>query len=168
MSARALGSIGTSLAETSPSPCATHTTTPASLDHFLDTSGFGEKESRRTALARLDDGDQPEALVYLLGDDWCGSGGCTLLVLRQRNGSWTRVSRITATRLPVRLLDRRRHGWHSLQVHIGGGGITSADAVLDFDGHHYPGNPTVLPPAAPNVGVGRTLIDFDGTVRCPR
>lgn len=36
----------------------------------------------RYALARIDlNGDGSEAIVYLAGGQWCGSGGCTLLVL---------------------------------------------------------------------------------------
>lgn len=163
-----LGGIAIAHTETPSSPCDAQVKTPPSLERFLETNSFGEKDGRRIALVDLDGRGPPEALVYLRGMDWCGSGGCTLLVLRERNGSWMRVSRITATRLPVRVLDRRRHGWHSLQVHVGGGGIASADVVLDFDGRRYPGNPTVVARTSTDAGAGRTLIDVDGSTRCPR
>src|SRR5688572_5752951 len=52
-----------------------------------------------------------EALVYLTGSDFCGSGGCTLKILTPAGRSWRVVSSMTVTQPPVRLLPTRSHGW---------------------------------------------------------
>src|SRR5690242_756822 len=48
---------------------------PRGLELFLDAQGF-DSGDRLVALADLDGDERSEALVYLRGSDWCGSGGC--------------------------------------------------------------------------------------------
>lgn len=164
-----LCTVGTASTRGTPSTCHARGGMPSGLEPFLDAQGF-DPANRRVALADLDGDGRSEALVYLRGGDWCGSGGCTLLVLRRQRGDWLKVSQIPATRLPIRLLERRHHGWRSLQVHVAGGGGAAHDAVLDFDGRHYRGNP--MPRAATPAAnpAGRTLIDGapDGMPPCER
>ena len=96
-----------------------------------------------------------EALVFLTGQDQCGSGGCPLLVLRPAGNSWHLVTRISIVKPPIRALARRHDGWESIGVKVSGGGIVQPyEAVLDFGRKGYPTNPTV-PPAHPS----RTAID---------
>ena len=165
----ALCTIGTASARESLHPCDARDGMPPRLEQFLDAQGI-DLSDQWVALADLDGDGREEALVYLHGRDWCGSGGCTLLVLQEHQGGWGRISQIPVTRLPVRLLERRRHAWRSLQVRVGGGGSPAHDAVLDFDGHRYPGNPTTVEPTSSTDGAGRTLIapSTDGTPRCER
>ncbi len=86
-----------------------------------------------------------EALVYLNGERWCGSGGCTTLVLATQP-FYRIVTKITVTRLPISVLPAKSFGWHDLAVWVGGGGIGSPyKSRLCFDGRTYPGNPTVYP-----------------------
>ena len=40
------------------------------------------------AFVDLNDDGTSEALVYLSGPEWCGSGGCSLLILRPDGQSW--------------------------------------------------------------------------------
>lgn len=88
-----------------------------------------------------------EAIVYLVDSDYCGSGGCTTLILEKKEGSWKIVSSIATTRPPIRVLPKKSHGWHSLSVFVAGGGILQGyDAELDFNGKRYPPSPSV--PAA--------------------
>lgn len=118
-----------------------------------------QKESLRIALQALDssksskyvaafqdiNGDgNLEAIVYLIGGKWCGSAGCTTLVLAPKGTSWRVVSKITITRLPIRLMTETSHGWHSLGVWVQGGGIQPGyEAKLCFDGRTYPQNPSL-------------------------
>jgi len=92
-----------------------------------------------------DDGAQ-EAIVYLTDDGWCGSGGCTTLVLAPKGSSYELVTKITVTRLPIRVLATKSHGWHDIAVQVQGGGILHAyEAKLSFDGKTYPSNPSIPP-----------------------
>jgi hypothetical protein len=91
---------------------------------FVDLAGHGKEQ----------------AVVYITGQDWCGTGGCTLLVLTQEDHSYTVVSRVPATRLPIRVLKTKSHGWYDLSVWIQGGGIPRGyEDVLVFDGSGYSG-----------------------------
>ena len=88
-------------------------------------------------------------IVYVTGKSWCGTGGCTTLVLTPRASSCKIISVVTATRLPVRVLTTRTIGWYDIGVRVEGGGIqTGYEARLRFNGKAYPRNPTV-PPAQP-------------------
>src|SRR5436190_1567725 len=87
-----------------------------------------------------------EAIVYLMGGEWCGSGGCTMLILASEASSFRVVTKITITRPPIRVLSSTSHGWHSIGVWVAGGRIEPAfEAELSFDGKSYPGNPSVPP-----------------------
>jgi len=130
----------------------------ASLKKFLQ-GYFGSKdEDKKTryiaAFHDLNGDGKPEALVYISGPAWCGSGGCKLYVLTPAGSSWTIVARTTITWPPIRVLASTSHGWHNLAVSVGGGGIHPGyEAELRFDGKKYSGNPSVPPArkAAKNV-----------------
>jgi hypothetical protein len=87
-----------------------------------------------------------EVIVYLMGPRWCGSGGCTALVLVPTESSYAIVTRITVTRLPIRVLNSQTNGWHDIAVWVEGGGISvGCEAQLRFNGKKYPSNPTIPP-----------------------
>jgi hypothetical protein len=119
------------------------------------------------ALADLNGDGHPEALVYAIAStdgggqaDFCGSGGCWLYVLALRPTGYRRISAISITRPPIRVLSSVSHGWHDLSVLVAGGGILPGyRARLRFDGKTYPLNPGMAP-AQPIKGRerGRTVI----------
>lgn len=113
---------------------------------FLQTKAE-DQETRYLVVFRDLNGDGvPEALAYLVGNEWCGSGGCNLFILRKSGNSWSVLNSVTITHPPVRVLDSVSHGWHNLAVTVGGGGIRHGYEVeLSFNGSRYPGNPTVPP-----------------------
>lgn len=116
------------------------------LKRFLQ-SWDNDKRTRYAAAFRDLNGDGiPEAIVYLVGPEWCGSGGCNTLILTQDDGSWRIVANITITQPPIRVLTDTSHGWRSVGVWVQGGGIQPGyEAELRFDGKSYPRNPTVPP-----------------------
>lgn len=120
--------------------------TGESLKQFLQ-SWSNDKTTRYVAAFRdLNSDGVPEAIVYLVGSRWCGSGGCNTLVLTQDGNSWRIVSIITITRPPIRMLSTSSNGWRSIGVWAQGGGIQHGyEAELSFDGKTYPRNPTVSP-----------------------
>ncbi|MGD0886563.1 MAG: hypothetical protein ABSA46_17120 [Thermodesulfovibrionales bacterium] len=117
-----------------------------SLRHFLQTLD-SDKTTRYIAAFRDLNGDgTPEVLVYMLGDSWCGSGGCSLLVLKQNGSSWRIITETTVTQPPIRVLATTYHGWHNIGVWVQGGGVQPGyEAELRFNGRTYPRNPTVPP-----------------------
>lgn len=115
------------------------------------------------ALADLNGDHAPEALVYLSGRDWCGSGGCNLYILHRQAGRWQLVNSVTIAKPPIRIMATKSRGWSDIGVYVSGGGITHGyEAVLRFSGVRYPGNPTVAPAFRAGKGAeGRTVIPRD-------
>ena len=117
-----------------------------SVRKFLRTQDDG-KDTRYIAAFRDLNGDGiPEALVYLLGNGNCGSGGCNLVILQRAGDSWKIVTNMTITHPPIRVLNSTVNDWHSLGVWVEGGGIRPGyEAVMRFNGEKYPANPSVPP-----------------------
>jgi ketosteroid isomerase-like protein len=118
------------------------------LENYLTAPVLRATEDRRYSSAFVDlrdDGDL-EAIVYLTDRSWCGSGGCTTLILSPRGSEYELITKITITRLPIRVLDSRTNGWHDLSAVVGGGDISAHEVKLSFDGKAYPSNPS-MPPA---------------------
>ena len=142
----------TCLAQTRREPHAAPPGAEESLRGFLQ-SMDDDKTTRYVAAFRDLNGDgTPEAIVYLISNGWCGSGGCNTLILARDGGSWKVVTNITITRPPIRVLKNSSNGWRSIGVWVQGGGIQPGyEAELRFDGKTYPRNPTV-PPAQRTAG----------------
>jgi len=105
--------------------------------------------SYKRADADLNGDGRSETFIYVTDQSYCGTGGCTLLVLSPQKRSYRVVLRSTVTQLPIRLLPTSTHGWHDIGVKVAGGGIDPPYvARLRFDGRRYPSNPTI-PPAVP-------------------
>jgi hypothetical protein len=100
-----------------------------------------------------------EEIVYVSGQSWCGSGGCTMLILEPAESSFKVLGRVTIVQLPVRLLSSMENGHPDIGVRVRGGGIQPGyEAVLSFDGTTYPTNPS-LPPARRVTGIeGKEII----------
>lgn len=118
------------------------------LLHHLGTPSSAEDKTAMyfTAFVDLKGDGRQEAIVYLSGAGWCGSGGCTALVLTPQGSSYRIVTKLTVVQLPIRVLMSKSNGWHDLSVQVkGGGNIRPYEAVLSFNGSTYPRNPTVSP-----------------------
>lgn len=124
------------------------------------------------ALTDLNGDGRPEALIYALatadGDghaDLCGSGGCFLYVLSLTPGGYRRVTNISITRPPIRVLPTVTHGWHDLGVLVAGGGIIPGyEARLRFDGHSYPSNPSIPPATRLRTVIGKQVIGTEASI----
>ncbi len=84
-----------------------------------------------------------DALVTVESPSWCGSGGCTLLVLEAMSGEHAEefgpfrvAAEIAYTNGEVTVLRESSHGWRDLVVSNDG-----EWAVLQFDGETYPTSP---------------------------
>ncbi|MFL5295282.1 MAG: hypothetical protein ACJ798_02760, partial [Phenylobacterium sp.] len=101
------------------------------------------------AWADLNGDGRPEALVYVSGRAWCGSGGCELYVLERTGSGFRQRGQVSISKQPIGVLSTRSHGWRDLSVFVSGGGVLQGYSVaLPFDGTKYAENPSV-PPARP-------------------
>src|SRR5215468_558336 len=88
-----------------------------------------------------------EAIVYLSSGSWCGTGGCTLLIMAPETNSYRLISNIPAVRPPIKMLTTITKGWHDISVFVVGGGILFGyDAKISFDGSSY-SDKASIPPA---------------------
>jgi len=129
------------------------------LRTYVTEAGSGAGDERYALkLVDLNADGRREALILLSGSSWCGTGGCRLLILTPTRGGWRFVTKTTITRAPVRLLPSRHHGWKDLVVRVGGGGLETGNALLRFDGHRYPSNPSMVPTVSMTRTPGTLLI----------
>ncbi len=110
--------------------------------------GEGQIEDRSTrfvaAPVSLDE-KTPMELVYVLGQRWCGSGGCTAFLLKPEGSSFAVAQKFTLVRLPIRVLCSKSNGWRDIAMWVRGGGSSGHAVVLHFNGSRYPSNPSVAP-----------------------
>jgi len=90
---------------------------------------------------------QPKSvLVYLKDNNFCGSGGCRLLILEPQGKSFREIGLVSISRPPVRVLAHATKGWKDIAVSVCGGGFTDCyEAALPFNGKGYASNPTAPP-----------------------
>ena len=98
------------------------------------------------ARADLNDDGILDAVV-LLGDGWCGSGGCNMLILRGSPHRFTLLSSATIANQPIKVSSEVRYGWRTLVVWVKGGGSQPGFVLMRFNGARYPLNPTLQPRA---------------------
>jgi hypothetical protein len=110
------------------------------------------------SIARLDlDGDGiDEGLVLLTGTEWCGSGGCTLLVFHAEEGDFRFISETSMVNGPVVVAPARSNGWRDILVPDPDHDRTIA---LRFNGAAYPSDP-----AGPEVAAVAGDTVFEGEI----
>lgn len=111
----------------------------SAIQDYVGKKGHQERPPFRQALTDLNADGQVDAIVLLLGSNWCGSGGCNMLVFRGTNDGFTFVSASTITNEPIRVSPENTQGWKTLIVHSKGKG----DVLMQFNGTHYPLNPSL-------------------------
>jgi hypothetical protein len=100
-----------------------------------------------------------EQVVYVSGRGWCGTSGCTMLIVEPFQSSFKVLGVEPGVQLPIRLLPSMKYKHPDIGVYVSGGGIEFPyEAVLSFNGTNYPDN-SVLPPARKIKGVeGKKII----------
>ena len=104
-------------------------------------------------------GDSKEELFAQL--DWCGSGGCTLLIFENHQDNWRFNSRVTLVKGDIRLGKSQSHGWQDLIFNVSGGGATPVKHTLSYTGVSYPLNPSVAP-VANDADISDVVLFADG------
>jgi uncharacterized protein YecT (DUF1311 family) len=94
------------------------------------------------ALTDLNGDGKADAIVLLRGSQWCGTGGCTLLIFKGKQEGFEFISNSTISS-HIRVSPEKRNGWKTLVVYTKGIG----DVVMPFNGAKYPSNPSMQPKA---------------------
>jgi len=95
-------------------------------------------------IARADlDGDGVEDVLALMNGKsaYCGSGGCTLFVLKGKADGFSHVSSVKVVNPPIYVRKASTKGMRDLLVTVRGGGAAPGTAALAFDGKSYPATP---------------------------
>ena len=146
-----------------PEAPAAQTDDPA-LGTAISTFLGDDADSTRTVVRVVGEGPGRVALVYLVGMNWCGSGGCNLLILRPAAAGWEQVGNVSRVSNPVRLLTTSTNGLPDIGVTVsGGGGPPAYEARVSFDGTTYPR----FPSDEPLVGAEGTVIITDADIAPP-
>ncbi len=107
---------------------------------FLDKSDLREmkKEERRFQFSTIDlNGDGVnEIFVYLNSPSFCGSGGCTFLLL---DNNLNLITRFTVTRAPILVSKETKNNWRKLYLLSDG----YREMIYDTKTKSYPENPSL-------------------------
>ena len=136
----ALGLFATLLTACGPGMARTSHVEDARLDSLKSAlEKLGDPGSRlQIGWFDLDADGMDEALVMMTGEEWCGSGGCTMVVLQAHAASWKVVSKRPISRPPIAVLDGKSNGWRDLAVIDQGGGLLDpVTVVLKFENDRY-------------------------------
>ena len=116
--------------------------------------------------ADLNGDARPEALVYMMSGNYCGSGGCALYIYTPEQGSFSQHGSMSVTSLPIRVLNSRTRGWRDLSVAVAGGGTRARTVRIPHGAITYAENPTV-PPARtlPRDPAGQVVIGVNARPR---
>ena len=109
-------------------------------DPYLDPddSSFDAKTRYAVARVQLSVSGPPVEVVFLVGQPWCGTSGCTTLVIRDDSGTRTIRSEISLTREPISAMSTVTNGWRDLRaLSVGGGKLTADWATYRYDRHEY-------------------------------
>lgn len=109
------------------------------------------------AWADLNGDRRPEALVYLISGNYCGTGGCTLFIYTPEQGSWYQHGSLTVTNPPIMVLNTPTRGWRDLAVRVRGGGARPRMAIVRHGRITYESNPS-LAAALRRTPAGRVVL----------
>jgi hypothetical protein len=94
--------------------------------------------SVRIAETDLNNDGRKDALIHVESPDTCGTAGCDLLIASSDDtGTWTIVSMVSGTWLPVGVMPETSNGWRDIRVSVGPDAVHS-HRRLRFDGRYLP------------------------------
>jgi hypothetical protein len=121
-----------------PDAALEHAILKASPDYTAETMSVFGREARYVAEPVDLNGDgSDEVFVYLLGPQFCGTGGCTMLLFTRTGTGYGLVDRFPITRTPVIVLEATSSGWSDIVRAEAGGGAAESFVVHRFDGQRY-------------------------------
>ncbi|WP_269241814.1 hypothetical protein [Flavobacterium limnophilum] len=122
---------------------------------FLKTNYDNASETSRHFIYNavdLNNDGKDEYLVELIGGDWCGSGGCTVLILDK---NFKLNTRMTVVNDPIYVGDTGgkevTKGYANIYIQNRDGSL----AKMTWNGKKYPSNPTVAPKVDKKIIAGK-------------
>ncbi|MCA1059948.1 hypothetical protein LCL96_13505 [Rossellomorea aquimaris] len=109
----------------------------------------------------LNDDQQPETFVYVVGFPVCGSGGCSGALFTKENNEYKLMTVFSLVRSPIIIQNEKTNGWKNIIMYVSGGGIKGGYKQLLFNGKTYPSNPSVQPDVQPGKISGLGIINDD-------
>lgn len=125
------------------------------LEYLKEDLAFLQPKDRKFQFYRTDlndDGNQ-EIFVRLMGPYFCGSGGCTFLLLDKYGEI---ITKFTVTRAPIFVEPTKSNGWSLLLVRDSG-----VFKELSYNDGSYPNNPSLLEKAPYDAPSGHAQVMFD-------
>lgn len=125
------------------------------LEYLKDELSALQPSDRKFQFYRIDlNGDgSKEIFVRLMSPYFCGSGGCTFLLLDKYGEI---ITKFTVTRAPIFVEKTKVNGWSVLLVRDRG-----VLKELSFDNGSYPSNPSVVSKAPYDAPSGHAQVMFD-------
>lgn len=71
-------------------------------------------------------------LVRLEGDSWCGTGGCTVLIVEQQPDELKLLNDLSTVQ-DMSVAEENNDGWQQIKVEIGGGGSKPETLLYVYD-----------------------------------
>jgi len=124
-------------------------------EYLKDDLSFLQPNDRKFQFYKIDlnDDGNEEIFVRFSGPYFCGSGGCTFLLLDKYGEI---ITKFTVTRAPIFVESSKVNGWSLLLVKDAG-----VFKELTFNEGSYPSNPSVLPKAPYDAPSGHAQVMFD-------
>jgi len=123
-------------------------------DYLKDDLAILTENDRKFQFFKVDlnDDQKDEYLVRFMSSYFCGTGGCTMLLLDHEGNVMTKF---TVMEPPV-FVERQPKDWAILLVRSGG-----ELKEMKFNKGTYPSNPSVLPKAPYDAPSGHAIVMFD-------
>jgi hypothetical protein len=115
----------------------------------------------------LDDDGKSEIFAYLVGSSFCGTGGCSAAIFKEKKNNYYLLARFSIVKNPVIISDSKTKGYKDIIMNVYGGGIVPFFARLKYDGTTYPSNPSIQPKVEPGTKLAGVAIVADDIGRSP-
>jgi hypothetical protein len=106
----------------------------------------------------LDDDGKPEIFAYLVGSSFCGTGGCSAAIFKEKKNNYYLLAKFSIVKNPVIISDSKTKGYKDIIMNVYGGGIVPFFARLKYDGTTYPSNPSIQPKVEPGTKLAGVAI----------
>ncbi len=96
----------------------------------------------KSHLVDLNNDGRLDLLLYVVGPQACGTGGCGLYIYRNLGDKFELINSVSVVQ-GVYLADTYTNSYRDLVIAIGGGGGKSASIKIQYNGKNYPDNASV-------------------------